>query len=699
MIRCLLPTHRPLNRLWLGGSLGLLLMMWLPALCAFPLGFTVCAHLVALAVLGLLTLICFFLRDRRPAATWNPNEWRYLWITLAVLVPLTALFAWLQYTHVYRVDADGNWWVGQSTYGDLPMHTAFITGLKNASFPPEYPFYPGHRLSYPFLTDSLSTTFYLFDMSLQAATIVPAVLMFALLVAGVMLLGRELSAGKAAAVLAALLFFLNGGLGFIYDIDNAGGTAYEGHTETLTELNSLMEDYLSDVEWLGDVDDWEREEIIQKLDSIVTNYARSIGTYGDAEIKPEILNRLDTIMEGFYKTPTNQPDPNNLRWSNVIADLFVPQRTLLGGYCMVVPCIYLLWTGFGSSRERRNAGMRHTMLLGVWAGALPLIHTHSFLALALCSAGFLLYDMIHGPDRAYWLGRYAIYLGIVVHLAAPQLFCFTFYQAFGQGENAASEFLTFQFNWVNNPGGAGMRDLYLWFYLKNIGLPVLIVLMAALERNPRHRRILYGAGLIWLAAELIRFQPNEYDNNKLFYLAWLLCCFVAADWCVTVFNRLRGMRSRYALAAVCGVAFFLSAHLTLAREAVSRYEVYRSQDVAMADWIKENTDEDAVFLTGWEEHLNPVDSIAGRTIVCGPDLWLYWHGFDTQETHADIRRFYTNPVGNLDVLTKYDIDYITLSRTLGAEAIKFNVDTDVFDTLFEKVYDEGGRVIYRVPEG
>jgi TPR repeat protein len=84
------------------------------------------------------------------------------------------------------------------------MHTAFITGLKDAAFPPEYPFYPGHRLSYPFLTDSLSTTFYLFGLSLQAATILPAVLMFILLAIGVMLLGRGLTAGKAAAVIAAV---------------------------------------------------------------------------------------------------------------------------------------------------------------------------------------------------------------------------------------------------------------------------------------------------------------------------------------------------------------------------------------------------------------------------------------------------------------------------------------------------------------
>ncbi|MBR5345838.1 MAG: hypothetical protein IK127_08465 [Clostridia bacterium] len=699
MARCLLPTHRPLNRLWLGCSLGLLSMMWMPALCAFALGFTVEAHLAALGLLGLATLLCFIFRDRRAPAEWNVKERRHLWISLAVVLPLTALFAYLQYTHVYRVDADGNWWVGQSTYGDLPMHTAFITGLKNASFPPEYPFYPGHRLSYPFLTDSLSTTFYLFDMSLQAATIVPAVLMFLLLAFGVMVLGRELSATKAATVLAALLFFLNGGLGFIYDIDNAGGTAYEGRTETLQKLDSLMDDYLTKVDWYQSVDSDARQDFIEELDKIVSNYAWSIGRHGNAEIQPEILNRLDTIMEGYYTTPTNQPDPNNLRWSNVIADMFVPQRTFLGGYCMVLPCLYLLWTGFGGSLKRKSADMRHIALLGVWAGALPLIHTHSFLALALCSAGFLLYDMIHGPDRLYWLKQYAIYAGITAMLALPQLFGFTFHQAFGQGENAGSSFLTFQFNWVNNRGGEGMRDLYIWFYLKNIGLPFLIVLMAVLEKNPRHRRILYGAGLIWLAAELIRFQPNEYDNNKLFYLAWLLCCFVAADWCVTVFRRLRGMRSRWALAVLCAVAFFLSAGLTLAREVVSNYEVYRKEDVAMAEWIKENTDEDAVFLTGWEEHLNPVDSIAGRTIVCGPDLWLYWHGFDTRQTHADIRRFYEDPTNNLDVLSKYGVDYISLSSTFGGEATKFDVDTNAFDELFEKVYDESGRCIYRVPEG
>ena len=45
------------------------------------------------------------------------------------------------------------------------------------------------------------------------------------------------------------------------------------------------------------------------------------------------------------------------------------------------------------------------------------------------------------------------------------------------------------------------------------------------------------------------------------------------------------------------------------------------------------------------------------------------------------------------------MDYISLSQTWGGEAEKFDADPDAFDALFEKVYDDSGRSIYKVPEG
>ncbi len=656
-VRFLLPRHRPLNRIWLGLSLGLLEEMWLPALGAFWLTFDTGAHVFGAAAAFLLTLLCWFLRDKRAPAEWDGKERELLRQLLVFALPLTLLGAWLQYSHVMRVAADGAWHVGQSTYGDLPMHLSFITGLIGKKFPADYPFYPGARLSYPFLTDSLSSTFCLLGCSLQAATVIPAVLMMALCYMGVMVLGRNMTGGKRTALLAAALFFLNGGLGFLYDFDNAGGT------------------------WAAE----ENAPFFARIGQTVSGWFSTAA------------ERVEHILTGYYKTPTNQPDPNNLRWSNVICDMMVPQRTLLGGWCMAIPCFYLLDSELRPRMRDAESRGRGLALLGIWAGALPLIHTHSFLALALASLGALCYDMIHGEPKALIERRprgtillsYLVYAGITAALAVPQLVCFTFAQTFQEGSGS---FIVFQFNWVNNPSGQGMRDLYLWFWIKNIGLPFLALLAAAFDKNPRNRRIFAMAVPIILAAEFIRFQPNEYDNNKLFYLAWLLCCMIIADWCSRLWKRLEGLSGRRFLAAAAAVVTFLSAGLTIWRECVSDYVAFSSEAVEAGEYAKDNTPTEAVFLTG-TQHLNPVLSIAGRQIVCGPDLWLYWHGFDTRERQAEIAEFYEDPENNLDVPAKYGADYIYVSSY---ERNSYTVDEEGIGRVARKVFENGEAAIYRL---
>ena len=656
-VRFLLPRHRPLNRIWLGLSLGLLGEMWLPAIGAFFFTFDAGAHVFGAAAMLGLTLLCWFLRDRREVAPWDEEEDRLLRQLLWLGVPLTLLGGFLQYTHVMRVGSAGDWHVGQSTYGDLPMHMSFITGLVGKKFPAEYPFFPGARLSYPFLTDTLSSTFYLLGSSLQASIIVPGTLMMALCYMGVIVLGRELTGGKKTALLAACLFFFNGGLGFLYDFDLAGGT-------------------------------WEAEQGM----SLFGRIGRTVSGWFST-----VSERIGQIMTGYYKTPTNQPDPNNLRWSNVICDLMIPQRTLLGGWCMVIPCFYLLASEFRARTRDPEGRGRGIVLLGIWAGALPLIHTHSFLALGLASVGCLCYDLIHGDPGAMMIRRsrlqillpYLFYGVIAAVLALPQLLCFTFGQTFQESNHS---FITFQFNWVNNPSGRGMRDLYFWFYIKNIGLPFLALLAALFDRNPRNRRIFAMALPIILAAEFIRFQPNEYDNIKLFFLAWLLCCLIVADWCSRIWKRLEGLAGRRFIAVLAAVMTFLSAGLTIGRECVSDYQAFSREAVEAGEYIRNRTPRDAVFLTG-TQHLNPVDSIAGRTIVCGPDLWLYWHGFDTSERKEELAAFYEDPEAYPEVPAKYGADYVYVSSY---ERSSYDVDEAGLNRVGVKVFENEEAAVYRL---
>ncbi len=683
-VRFLLPRHRPLNRLWLGMSFGLLLEMWLPALCAFFLGFTEPAHGAAAVLLSLVTLLCVVFGDKRDPARWDDRETVLLKQLMMVALPLTMLSACLQYTHVMRVDAGGSWHVGQSTYGDLPMHLSFITSIVGKKFPVDYPFYPGSRLSYPFLTDSLSSTFYMYGASLQAAAIIPALLMMALCFAGVMILSRELTAGKKTVILAALLFFLNGGLGFIYNFDLVGENLSEG---------------------------------------LVT---RPVGGASVGE-------RIRYILEGFYQTPTNRPEDMNLRWSNVVCDLMIPQRTLLGGWCMVIPCFYLMDAALRPRKihEDRRSG-RALALLAVWAGALPLIHTHSFLALALMSFGAMVYDLIHGDPkvledrRPRWMifSRYAVYGVAAAALALPQLICFTFGQVLGSSTAGSffeyigqllksggnGSFVRFQFNWVNNASGNGMRDMYLWFYIKNIGLPFVALILALFEKNPRHRRIFAMMLPVIIAAEFIVFQPNEYDNNKLLYLAWLMGCMIAADWFAMIWKKLKGVRGRWAMAVLASVVLFLSAGLTIWRECVSDYTVFSSADIEAAEFARNQTPDDAVYLTGadtylvdshgnvnyYQNHLNPVMSVAGKTVVCGPKLWLYWHGFNTSERESDIRAFYADPETRSDILQKYRVEYIYVSSY---ERERYVLDEQALLRNYDVVFRNAAVTIYHVPEG
>ena len=639
IVRALLPRQRVLTRLWLGGALGLLLMMWLPALLAFAFDFTVKAHLLALVPLCAAVLgIHYGARSKAPLRRWEAQDKRLLILLLAVALPLTLLGGYLQYTHVLR-PADGTLHVGQSTYGDLPLHLGIASSLRNAAFPPDYSILPGERLVYPFLMDSLSTSLMLFGCSLRGAMILPGTLMMGLVFAGYMILADRMAASRRGVViLSALFLFINGGLGFLYSLDTLGVSNGSGSENPL-----------------------------------------QAGTW---------LDRLDTILHGWYQTPANHADFTyyNLRWSNIIVDMFIPQRTFLGGWCVLLPCIYLLYDGF--MVEASPVDGRQAALLGVMAGGLPLLHTHSFLALGLLSLGWMVYDLIRSRGRRlpWWL----LYGGIACALAAPQLFLWTFRHTSGN-----SAFVRFQFNWVNNSGGNGLRDGYLLFYLKNIGLPVLLLILSLVDRAPRRRMIAAGAFTIFIAAEFLLFQPNEYDNNKLFYVWWALCAVLAADYAVEIFDRLKGLRSRYVLAGLLAVCCLATGTLSIARECVSDYEMYGADMVETAEYVEENTPEHATFLS-WTQHINPVSSLAGRNIVCGPSLWLYWHGYQEElgKRESDIRAFYADPAGRGDVVETYQVDYILVSSY---ERSSLQIDEAALAAQYPLVFTSasGGTRIYQ----
>lgn len=669
-------------RLLLGSVLGSIGMQWLPALAAFPLGFTLGAHWVAMGLMAGAAGGVLAVARRRGRLLW-PGRGQAgallrsgaflrhgsLWGVLAVW----GFFCFLV-LHSFRWE-EGRVFSSQATFGDMPMHLSFITSLaRQGTFPPHYSLLPGARLSYPFLSDSISASLYLTGCSLRLAYCLPMFLAGAQVLFGGWLLLRQLMSRRRRAGLAWVLFFFNGGLGLFWFL---GGT-------------------------------------------------------------PENFTRIFTA---FYQTPTNLTD-ENIRWVNVIVDMMLPQRATLFGWAVLFPALYLL------ARAVFDGQAGHFPVVGLLAGALPMIHTHSFLALALVCGAWLTAQLWQGTGlasfatrlgkcllpaglgvmallKAYlsargkedgpgllvfagaglalWLGQvimlltgalgkdrpaacrllkgWGLLLAVTCLLALPQLFAWTFRQV------SAGGMVRGHFGWVTGP------DNYLWFYLKNLGLTAPLALWGLLAAKQETFARYCPALAIWFVAEFVEFQPNDYDNNKLLYVGFLFLCCAAADALCQLVSFIRHRKAQ-ACAAVCSVALLSApALLTMGRETVASYELFGQGALEMCRYIEENLPPDAVILTD-QRHNNEVVSLTGRNIVCGSPAYLYYHGLVYLPSQQAAQALYEDPAGHLSLLQGYGVDYVLLSDF---EQASYATGPQAFDALgFPRAYDDGSRILYQV---
>ena len=610
----LLPGAARAIRVYAGLCAGLAMMMWLPSLVAFFTGFTAAAQWIALGIAAVPAMALHGERMRNAGDRQGHGQMEAEWqhppfrLTLALVMPLALLSAYLLHTHILRPEMDGAMHVGQSTYGDLPLHLGIATGLRGAAYPPEYTLLPGTLLGYPFLSDALVASMLMLGSGLRASYCATSLLMMVLVYWGFALLAWRLTRNAGATALGFVLFFLNGGLGFLY------------------------------------------------------------------------IEDLGAVFTEFYRTPTNMPDLN-LRWVNVICDLMIPQRTLLAGWMMLLPALMLLHEAV------RRPRIRLFVLLGAWAGMMPMVHTHSFLALGLCSVGTMAHTLIvRKDDRAVALKGFLLYGGIAVALAAPQMFVWTLPQTLAGGS------LKFWFNWVNQDGAGGLIDNYLWFWLKNLGPVALVMLPAGFAAKGSRRTMALGALCIFVAAECVLFQPNAYDNNKLFTVAFMLMTPLCAHDIVTMLGRISGRVVRCLCAALFVAVSVLSAGLSIGREVVSDYQLFDAGEVAAAQYVEAHAPMDAVFAMN-TQHDNVISSLTGRKLVCGTPTFLFFHGVDYQRQMEDLRLMFEQPQQHRALFEGYGVDYVYVSNW---ERGNYDVDEYALGEMFPLWYERGDTSIYEV---
>ncbi|MCR4577580.1 MAG: hypothetical protein K5784_06705 [Clostridiales bacterium] len=615
-----------LTKLWIGLVLGFVEMMWLPCLAAFALRFTLSAQLAALGTQIVMTAAIVIFGKRR-----HNNRTKELTpgppAWLTLVLMLPILVLTAYLQYTHTLrEIDGALYVGQSTYGDLCMHLGFATGLIGQSFPPEYTILPGNLLGYPFLVDALSASMLIFGTPLSIAFVVPGTLMTVLVYMGFFLFAYEITRSKAASTLALILLLFCGGFGFLGTLDMAGGTGFSA---------------------------------------------------------------LETALNGYYKAPANMPE-YNLRWVNALCDLLIPQRTLMAGWLVLIPALYLLYRGM------KRKSIVSFLGLGMLAGTMPMIHTHSFLGLGVVSLGAGIDTLIRDKDRRLkTFACFAVYGLTACALALPQLLVWTFPQTIDGGS------LRLLFNWVNNDNGT-LIDGYFWFWIKNVGLMFVLIPIACLStKNQRVRALALGGLMLFLLAENVVFQPNVYDNNKLFYVVYIALLPAGAALVMDIHRRLKGIKPRCVLLALFVIVSTASGVISIAAEWKSSYRMFSSPLVKAAEFIKENTPQDSVFLTA-NNHNNSVAALAGRKIVCGSGSYLYYHGLDYQQEEADAVLMLSFPKDFKDLYDKYQVDYVFVSSfekdlpdiwnvflpDASYDMDRYSADTVALESLYPVIYHD-----------
>jgi hypothetical protein len=224
-------------------------------------------------------------------------------------------------------------------------------------------------------------------------------------------------------------------------------------------------------------------------------------------------------------------------------------------------------------------------------------------------------------------------------------------------------------------------DLPPWFWLKNTGLfwPLLLVaLLSPLALRGRVRLLMAPFVLLFLVANVIKFQPWDWDNSKLLVF-WYMASAVAVGALLVRLARAHLLGG--VLAAAIWLSLVASGVLSLLQFLPPQglaYLWFSSEEVQLAAQVRAQTAAKAVFVTG-EEPNNPIADLAGRPVLMSYPGWLWSYGINYERRQADIARIYKGGPASLSLLSQYHVDYIVIGPN---ERTAFQPDVNYFNTQF-----------------
>lgn len=374
-----------------------------------------------------------------------------------------------------------------------------------------------------------------------------------------------------------------------------------------------------------------------------------------------------TVLHSDY---SHLPE-HNLRFSNFVGDLLLPQRSADFGFCIGTVVIVLLWLHWTSSNRKS------LFYAGVLLSCLPLIHFHTFVALTIV-AGFLVFIelLVEGNE---WSGtaRAWIWFSLpMIVIALPQVLWIL--------PGQPGHFLRPALGWMNG------NDSFWWFWLKNMSPHIFIFALACWFAKPKVRTFYLAFVGLFVLSNLVIIQPYDYDNLKLMFWWFLVSC-ILTSLMFDVFIR-RSRLPGLLLSLILAATMIATGSVVVWRELHLSSRMFSSEDIELAQFVKDHTSTDGIFLTS-DRHNNPVVCLAGRRIVMGYRGWLWTHGLDYRVREHDVIEMFRGSKQAIDLLGQYRVDYVLIEQDKIKE---FHEDPEFFKDRFPVVYRSPNFTLLRI---
>lgn len=498
---------------------------------------------------------------------------------------------------VASVLASGIWHVtpagvdsGGSNWSDLGVHLAISQSLNAGNFPPDVPYFAGAPLIYHWFADFhaaiAASAAGLFSIPVFVVSSGILAAALVLVVHGLAMLLFRAAGARRSAIIAAAIAVFAGGFGWI--------------------------------KFVGDV----TAGVGSPLDLIAHN------SYDNAW-----YDALGHVSWPYFRIPS------------VMATGLLVHRATMAGLPMLVGMVLLLAAGL-PTRRKRAAGWRDRPLLiglaGLLGALLAPFHFFFFPAGLLLA---LLWVAISGRLTDRDAPRNAL-IFLAPYLLALPFAVGALNQARASG---ALRWVLFQGGWESAPTADGPLAVA-FFYVTNLGLPLILAIAALLARRTPARWFLGAWALAMFAIpNLIQASAVGFDMSK-YFQAMAIALAILAGW---LMRRWRWWALIPALALAIPSPLLVSGWT-----AISRQQVLSSDELAAAGWIANNTPDRAVFATdGW---LNSPTDAAGRLRLLTFTPYVANLGYNPDTRSQQLTDIYCggDPAQSLALLRQLNASYL-----------------------------------------